>query len=40
MGRNVVGMKYAPEGVSDEYRDICQRAAMAAVRHPWKITKL
>lgn len=39
-GRDVRGMKYAPEGISDQYRDICQRAAMAAVRHPWKITRM
>lgn len=39
-GKNVIGNKFVPENVSDEYRDIAQLAAHEAVRHPNKITDL
>ena len=39
-GKNVLGNKFVPENVSDEYRDIAQLAAHEAVRHPNKITDL
>ena len=39
-GKNVIGNKFVPVNVSDEYRDIAQLAAHEAVRHPNKITDL
>lgn len=39
-GQSVVGNPYRPEGVDAATADICQRAAHAACRHPWRVTKI
>ena len=39
-GQSVVGNPWRPEGVDAATADICQRAAHAACKHPWRITKI
>lgn len=39
-GNSVVGNAYAPASVSDDYKEICQAAAHAAVLKPYEVTDL
>lgn len=38
--RNVVGNPYKPEGLDEARKVVAQKAAHAAVRHPYKVTNL
>ncbi|MDR0891049.1 MAG: DUF4886 domain-containing protein [Mediterranea sp.] len=38
--RNVVGNSYCPANVTPEQKEIAQRAAHAAVKHPYRITEM
>ena len=37
---NVVGNPYAPEGLDEARKTVAQKAAHAAVKHPYKVTEL
>ena len=37
---NVVGIPYAPEGLDEARKAVAQKAAHAAVKHPYKVTDL
>lgn len=37
---HVVGNAYAPEGLAADYKEVCQRAAYEAVRHPDTVTQI
>ena len=37
---NVVGNPYAPEGLDEARKAVAQKAAHAAVKHPYKVTDL
>ncbi|WP_320906047.1 DUF4886 domain-containing protein [Phocaeicola sp.] len=38
--RNVVGNPYGPEGLDEARKTVAQKAAHAAVKHPYKVTEL
>ena len=38
--KNVVGNTYAPEGLDEARKAVAQKAAHAAVKHPYKVTEL
>ena len=39
-GLSVVGNPWHPSSIDDATAEICQRAAHAACRHPWRVTKI
>lgn len=36
----VLGNSYAPQGLTDDYREVCQLSAAEAVRHPDEVTEI
>lgn len=37
---HVLGNSYAPDGLSASYKEVCQRSAYEAVRHPYRVTEI